>query len=194
MRVTVVSMADDQRLPTRRFLLLIDQVAEDRRAEAGKARPSRKATAKDLGVDPSYVVKLRTESWREVGVDILTRVQSALGVQPAFFHDAALGEEPHYRDHLVATHVEREADEGHPAIEHFIAAHPEATPAQQAELRSLRRSLGPDSITEEVLLGMFRGLRARDTRRELERPVIEASIEEERGQRPLPPTKRRRQN
>lgn len=192
LRVTVVSMADDQRLPTRRFLLLIDQVAEDLRREQGRSKPSRKAAAKSLKVDPSYVVKLRTEDHREVGVEILTRVQKLRGIRPEFFHDPALGEEPHYRDHLVGSHVEREADEGHPAIERFIAAHPEASPKHQAELRSLRRSLGPDSITEEVLLGMLRGLRARDARRELDRPVIEAEIEEERGQRALPPARRRR--
>lgn len=58
--------------------------------------------------------------------------------------------------------LEREDAIGYPAIEAYLDAHPDLTLAEQAELRGLRRSGGPDQVTYEVVEGYHRGMRARD--------------------------------
>ncbi len=64
-----------------------------------------------------------------------------------------------------ALHVVREDAEGYPAIEAYIAAHPDIEPNHATELRALRRSGGPDQITYAVAEGYHRGAIARDKMR-----------------------------
>jgi hypothetical protein len=100
--VTVVTVAERD-LATRRFLLLIEQLAE--------IEGSKKAAARHLRVDPSYVVKLVSEPERKVGLEVLRRAEERLGLDPAFFHDATLGETPDFGRHKAAARVEREVPE-----------------------------------------------------------------------------------
>lgn len=63
-------------------------------------------------------------------------------------------------------------------------------PEHWEKLRLWRRATGP--AEREEIIGYHRGMIAAAARRALERPLIEAEIETDRGQRPLPPIKRRR--
>lgn len=181
----------ERRLQTVRFLLLIDQLAEE--PEVG----SRKAAAKMLGCHPSYIVKLKNQPWREVGVEIMDRARAAVGgLRSDFFEDASLVD-PDYHDFIGdERRVERDDELGYPAVEAYIAkmaaAGSPVAEAHQLELRSVRASRGPESITEEVVRGMHRGMIARDANRAIEAPLVETEIETERGQTMLQPLKKAR--
>ena len=100
--VTVVIVAERD-LETRRFLLLIEQLAE--------VKGSKKAAARHIRVDPSYVVKLVSEPERKVGLEVLKRAEERLGLDSAFFHDASLGDAPSFQGHQAATRIERDVPE-----------------------------------------------------------------------------------
>lgn len=66
---------------------------------------------------------------------------------------------------LGETTSELDDEQGYPAIEAYIEAHPELDEAEREELRGLRRSAGPDAITYEVVDGYRRGMQARNKTR-----------------------------
>lgn len=195
-RVTIVSVADQddpqddpRALRKARFLVLASALEE----ELG----SNVKAAKALGVHESYIHKLRTNEARAISQDKIDGACALLGLSRSFFTDPTLGDRPDYHEHLAKkTHVELHRDDGYPEVERYIAdmetAGTPVAPAHATELRSYRSSAGAAGMTREVVIGLHRGMVARDARRQLEAPLVDTAIEVERGQRPLPPGKRRK--
>lgn len=176
-------------LETRRYLLLLRQLADD-----PDIRSERQAALR-LKIDPSYAVKLRTEESREVDLDVLRRAQAALRLDRRFFFDPSLGSEPNYRDHIVGSHVELDESRGTPNVEAAIAAREasgRALPDDVIEVaRGWRSNTGDfDPLMIEMMLN--HELAKTAGRAVPDRAATAGAIEEDRGQRRLVPPKKGR--
>lgn len=86
--MTFVRMAD-LRLETRRFLVLARQLE----AELG----TRDAAAAAMGIDATYITKLRSGEGRNLGSAARATIMQTLDLSGRFFDDAAIGDAPDYR-------------------------------------------------------------------------------------------------
>jgi hypothetical protein len=178
-------------LAQRRYLDLLRGLVAEYVAKRGKDHGSVSAAGRRIGLSQPYASQLLA-GLKAPGLDIIQRAIDA-GYHRDYFFDESLVD-PNPANYLHQR-VEREEDEGHPAIEAYIANQLAAgTPVSkrhQKELRGLRYALGPDALTEEVVRGTHRGLIARDANRAIDAPIVSTKIDEERGQRKLPPAKKR---
>ncbi len=157
------------------------------------------ALAAKLGVHQTMISKIAGGE-REAGIELIEAAIDRAGVSRDFFFDRALGEKPAI-DVVVSNGDIRMVVEaktlrgGYPEVERYIADMDAAgTPvsAEHArELREIRLSRGPDGVDRERVIGWHRGMIASDARRAFDSPIIRTQIQSARGQRPLPPTKRK---
>lgn len=89
--MTLVS-AMPRALRTRRFLVLLDQLA----AELGSYAKAEKR----LGIATGYASKLRREEHRDVGARVIAEARRRLHLRDGFFTDPSLGDSPNYRNHV----------------------------------------------------------------------------------------------
>lgn len=184
---TIVLM-DDRARTKARFLALIAQLTDEHGSE--------RQAAIAAGCDPSYPGKLRDDPTRFVGLEQLVKTTQKLGIRRDFFDDPKAGKAPDYHAY-EQERLERDADQGYPEVERYIAdmeaAGTPVSPEHASELREIRLARGPAAVDRERVIGWHRGMLASDARRALAAPFVpEARIETERGQRAITPIKRRR--
>lgn len=146
------------------------------------------------GMKPSDLARKLEKHWHQVHrwidkgtvpeADTLAKIAEATGVSLDWL---MRGE----------SRVERDDELGYSEVEAYCADMEKAgtpvAPEHAAELREWKRKHG--NPQRELVIGYHRGLVAADAKKALERPIIEAKIDEARGQRmlpPSPPKKRRR--
>lgn len=83
-------------LPSRRYALLVRQLAEERERKYGY----KSQIARLLGVHPSYIRQIEDGEQR-IGEHTIKRAVERLGLHPEYFTNEALGNEPSYRDFQI---------------------------------------------------------------------------------------------
>jgi len=185
----------DLYLAQQRYLVLIRQLYEAAVKRIGRTHDAGTAVAKRLGISQPMESQVRLGVKRPGPRSIESAIKAGWA-REYFYNEKLVDPNPddYYRRSPEST-VERESDEGHAAIERYIEAMASAgtpvEPGHQVALRGLRYAMGPDSITEEVVRGTHRGLVARDANRAIDAPIVPAEIDVGRGQRALPPKKRK---
>lgn len=148
---------------------------------------SQQKAASETGIDTGTLSKYELGKVEEPSMPKVRKLAALYGVRVEWLDTGA---EP--RSLAPATRVDR--DDTFPELLAYAAEMERAGTPVAAEhletMKSWRLATGP--ADREIIVGWHRGLAARDARRALERPMIDVQIDTGRGQRPLPPTKRKR--
>ena len=164
----------------RRFLELAAELTEERGSE--------RQAAKAMGIDASFIGKVRDEPRRSIGVRTIETIQETLGLDPEFFSASSPAS---YRSFLRTT-VLRDTDRSpYQEFEQYIADEGLADPEMLRELRGVRFARGSDLGTYDEAARLHARLRAA-RRGKLTEPTVVAPSGVPEGRRRVSSGKTRR--
>lgn len=190
--ITAAMDEDDPKLALaqRRYLMLLRQVLDEYGGLEEYGAKSK--AARKLRIDQPYVSQW-IHGKKRPGLKSINATMKALGIHRDFFFDPDADASDYRR--FLGSRVERDEDLGHGPVEDYIAAQEAAgepvSPKHQAGLRRIRQALGPDSMTADGVRIFHKAMIASDAHKSLDAVIAETEIEAGRGQRPLPPSRKR---